>query len=306
MKTIPPALQAHLNQPATTLAWLLRVQRRDGVVLGFTSHDRTLHVGGVAYKPHTGISPTDIEARAGLAVDNLEIASILRDDAITEADLARGLYDDARIDVFLCNWASPSDGVAHMKRGFFGPVSLRGGQWTAEIRGLHEALQTQIGRWYLPECSATFGDARCKVNAEALKQTSFVEEVNIDGDPLKFRAGDALASGLWFASSTVVLASSAGGGLSGNVGDFSLGLVRWIAGVNAGTSIEVAVHGEDGLIVLPLPPARAIQVGDVFEILPGCDKTLEMCRDHWNNALNFRGFPHIPGGNKLFQSPNAR
>ena len=70
MKAIPPALQAHLAQPATTLAWLLRVQRRDGVVLGFTTHDRTLTVGGVAYRPHTGISPTDIEAQSGQLHEN--------------------------------------------------------------------------------------------------------------------------------------------------------------------------------------------------------------------------------------------
>ena len=30
-------------------------------------------------------------------------------------------------------------------------------------------------------------------------------------------------------------------------------------------------------------------------IRAGCDKRLETCRDRYANALNFRGFPNIPG-----------
>ena len=30
-------------------------------------------------------------------------------------------------------------------------------------------------------------------------------------------------------------------------------------------------------------------------IRAGCDKRLETCRDRFANALNFRGFPNIPG-----------
>ena len=56
MKTLPPALQAHLDSGATTLAWCWRIERADGVVFGFTDHDRELSFGGV-----------DLRARSGLA-----------------------------------------------------------------------------------------------------------------------------------------------------------------------------------------------------------------------------------------------
>ena len=42
-------------------------------------------------------------------------------------------------------------------------------------------------------------------------------------------------------------------------------------------------------------PVRAIGFSDGFVIRAGCDKRLETCRDHFANALNFRGFPNIPG-----------
>jgi hypothetical protein len=42
MKSLNPALQAHLDEGTTTLAWCWRITRADGVTFGFTDHDRTL------------------------------------------------------------------------------------------------------------------------------------------------------------------------------------------------------------------------------------------------------------------------
>jgi hypothetical protein len=43
-----------------------------------------------------------------------------------------------------------------------------------------------------------------------------------------------------------------------------------------------------------------VVVGDAYSLLPGCRKRLaEDCRDKFNNVVNFRGFPHVPGINRL-------
>ena len=39
----------------------------------------------------------------------------------------------------------------------------------------------------------------------------------------------------------------------------------------------------------PLP------IADTFVVTAGCDKRFATCRDRFANAVNFRGFPHIPG-----------
>ena len=44
MKSLSAALQAHLDSGTTTLAWCWRIERADGVVFGFTDHDRPLDV----------------------------------------------------------------------------------------------------------------------------------------------------------------------------------------------------------------------------------------------------------------------
>ena len=38
-----------------------------------------------------------------------------------------------------------------------------------------------------------------------------------------------------------------------------------------------------------------IAAGDTFNVTAGCDKRFATCRDRFDNAVNFRGFPHIPG-----------
>jgi hypothetical protein len=49
MKSVSPALAAHLTGEATTLATLWRVVRRDGAVFTFTDHDRDIVYGGETY-----------------------------------------------------------------------------------------------------------------------------------------------------------------------------------------------------------------------------------------------------------------
>jgi uncharacterized phage protein (TIGR02218 family) len=35
--------------------------------------------------------------------------------------------------------------------------------------------------------------------------------------------------------------------------------------------------------------------GDAFTVTAGCDKRFDTCRAKFDNVVNFRGFPHIPG-----------
>ncbi|RMA42141.1 hypothetical protein D9R08_11880 [Rhodophyticola porphyridii] len=57
-------------------------------------------------------------------------------------------------------------------------------------------------------------------------------------------------------------------------------------------------------------PFRApVAPGDMIRLEAGCDKRMETCRLKFNNLLNFRGFPDIPGDDWLMSYPartNAR
>jgi len=47
MRSIPPALQAKLSSGITTLCRCWRIERRDGVIQGFTDHDEDVILDGL-------------------------------------------------------------------------------------------------------------------------------------------------------------------------------------------------------------------------------------------------------------------
>ena len=86
-------LQAHLETGATTLARAWAISRSDGVVLGFTDHDRDLEFDGIRFRANSGLTARALQQSSGLAVDNTEALGALSDAALREADLMAGRYD---------------------------------------------------------------------------------------------------------------------------------------------------------------------------------------------------------------------
>ena len=43
------------------------------------------------------------------------------------------------------------------------------------------------------------------------------------------------------------------------------------------------------------PANAAIEEGDAFVVTAGCNKRFSTCRQKFDNAVTFRGFPHMPG-----------
>jgi uncharacterized phage protein (TIGR02218 family) len=252
--------------------------RADGTHLGFTDHDRDLTFDGTTFEAASGFTATDIKDAVGLGVDNLEVSSALRSDALNEDDLAAGLYDDAAVEIWRVNWDDPAQRVL-MRSGSLGEVRRSGLSFTAEVRSLAHYLQQPKGRLYQYGCDADLGDSRCTVDLD---------------DPAFRGTGTVTA-----ASSLRVVTAT---GLDSFAGDwFTRGLVTFASGANAGRAQEVKRHvaGTEATIELWQPMAHAIAPGDTFTITAGCDKHFATCQAKFANAVNFRGFPHMPGNDFL-------
>lgn len=131
MRDIPPALAAHLASGATTLCWCWKLVRRDGVVFGFTDHDRDITFDAVTYEAAAGLTATEVKESVGLGIDNLEVEGALRSDRLAAADLAAGRYDGASIDIFRVNWQAPAERVL-IRRGSIGEVRRTTSEFVAE------------------------------------------------------------------------------------------------------------------------------------------------------------------------------
>ncbi len=121
-------------------------------------------VGDIAYQANRGFAPSAIRSTNDLAVDNFDINFLLNLDGIAEEDVLAGNYDNARIELFLLNYADVGMGQVLLATGSLGEVALANGQAKAEMRGLSQALQQNVLEVTSPTCRAELGDARCKAD----------------------------------------------------------------------------------------------------------------------------------------------
>ena len=163
MRDVPEALSARMASGAGTLchAWVLT--REDGVRLGFTDHDAALSVDGVVCSAASGWTAGAAEARLSTQPGAATVAGALDSDAVTEGDLAAGLYDGARVECWRVDWSAPELRV-RLWSGRVARVVRAGGRFTAEIEGPLAALDRVVGRVYGRTCDAVLGDGRCGVD----------------------------------------------------------------------------------------------------------------------------------------------
>ncbi|HPG89239.1 MAG TPA: DUF2163 domain-containing protein [Hyphomicrobium sp.] len=279
MKLLPAGLDAHLATRATTLCWCWRLTRNDGGRFGFTDHDKALTFDGTTFEASAGFTASDIKDGIGLSVDNLDVSGALTSAALTDDDLSSGRYDDARVEIYRVNWQNVSQRVL-MRSGSLGEVRRAGSAFSAEVRGLQHYLQQPKGRLYQYACDADLGDARCGVNlaSSTYRGTATITTVF---SPRRFQVS----------------------GLNSYAHDFfSRGLASFASGPALGTAIEIKSHSKKAsLTTIELwveaegPPV----VGNTLVVTAGCDKRIETCRARFANAVNFRGFPSMPGNEYL-------
>lgn len=282
MRTIPAALQAHLDGGATTMCYCWRITRTDGVVQGFTDHDEDLTFDGTTFEAGSGFTASQISKTIGLAVDNLEVKGAMSSDTINEDDLAAGKYDDAYVELFWVNWQDVSQRIIQMN-GYTGEAKRTGIAFQAELRGLSSRVGQTTMRTFQRTCDATVGDSRCGVNLNtgANKGSGTITEV-VGPRVFKVSGLDAFAD-KWF----------------------NQGVLTFTSGTNDGVKIDVKSHSNDGTtVVLELwfPPAFDLEAGWTFDVTAGCDLTVTMCKAKFDNVANFRGFNMMPGSDAVLKN----
>ncbi|NCO85173.1 MAG: DUF2163 domain-containing protein [Rhodobacterales bacterium] len=280
------ALRAHLATGLTHVCRAWAITRADGLVLGFTDHDLPLHFDGITFRADTGMSARALVQGTGLAVDNTEAMGALSDSAITEADIEAGRYDGAEVRAWLVNWQEPAQRMLRFA-GTIGEIRRGAGAFHADLRGLTEALNQPQGRVYQRPCAAVLGDGQCRFNLAAVgySETRAAETVT-RGQVFGFDGLD-LYDDRWFERGMLRVLTGAAAGL---------------AGVIKHDQIRA---GGARVIELWEPLRAAVAPGDMLRLEAGCDKRVETCRLKFNNLLNYRGFPFIPGEDWLLAIPRA-
>lgn len=235
-------------------------------------------IDGFLFEPEAALDPSAFETSADFTIDNVEVAGVLQSSRIRDEDVDTGAFDAADVWCWRVDWRDAVSKLL-MFRGSLGEIRRRGSVFEAEMRSLSDKLGDPIGRNFLRTCDASLGDGRCGVDVSAPA----------------YRAAGTILEG---STQQVLLV---GGLASFESSWFSRGRL-----LSEGLNLAIAEHrrslDRDQLVLVdtlraPLP------VGAAATVIAGCDKRLATCQSKFDNRLNFRGFPHVPGADWAVASP---
>ena len=258
-------------QPLETVATFWRVLRRDGVTMGFTTHDRDIWFGGVLHRAAPGLTPSAIRRSADLQPDSAEVEGALSHKAIAGLDLAIGRYDGARILIGLVDWEMLEHAVIY--RGTIGAVAEEAGRFTAELASRKAELQLDPIPRTSPTCRAEFCGPRCALSAVRFDHIAVLQNHDLANGALAFD-----------------LPLPAGNLLGGQL--------HWIDGPYTGLRMGIAGI-EGGTVILDCPLDLPMSAGTRAIVREGCDRTLATCAERFGNAVNFQGEPFMPGNDQI-------
>jgi uncharacterized phage protein (TIGR02218 family) len=310
-----PGLLADLQRSAKTICLLFRFDPvgPEGVSYGVTDTNRDIvyddNTSSLKYSAAIGAEPSTLASASNMSVDNAEIKSLMPvfDVPISEADIRAGVYDYARLTVYIINYEDLTPGrhcVLH--HGTVGQVTIRddGLSFINEFRGLMAQLKQSLCEKDSLGCRAIFGSQPigsatpgpqvafgwCGFDATTLLVDATVADVGIE-TTLSFQVDDATG---W------------------TVDKYAPGIVKFLTGLNAGRSFEIESNTADGWITLQFETGFPIADGDTLQYREDCSKqardTAKGCKK-WFEALwfeHFRGEPDIPVADEgALQTPGA-
>lgn len=280
----PPAWPVPSLELGGSVAWAWSIQRTDGLTLTFSDAPISIVHRGLTHEPGGAFDASARRGEVGMADSSANFRGAITSEAITQVDLLNGLYDDAVVFESMIDGEFPWRTHYWRRQWRLGRIAFDGERFNADVLGASSILERRVGRSYTRACSHVLGDAQCKVDLRAITQRG-VAVTSVSDDRRVFRA-----TGLPAAAEDY----------------YTLGVVTWTSGNNAGLRSEVIeFDNSTEEIALALETEGAIQVGDTFDIVPGDDLSFETCRDKFSNSDNFGGFKSIPGTDKTLQTPRS-
>lgn len=291
-RTLNASLQTKLTAGTTNLCHLATITRKDGTIFRYTDLDTDVTVSGNLYESSDSFAVAAITSSANNGIQSTNCTIFFSADGFTEVDVAKGAYDSAQVEFAVVDYVHPEWGKMILLTGKMSNVNVtnrKQGQF--EMNGLLSVGDQKIGELYASECRANLGDARCKIELDDVNQTGIItNQTAVPAGMLKsfFRMtfdGDDPINGI-----------------------FNFGIVTFTSGNNVGVSMEIQAqfHADELLygplthdIFLSMSLPNAIQIGDTFVITAGCDKRPITCLTKYDNIVNFRGEPFVPGSNYI-------
>lgn len=268
-----------------TRIFAVRIEAVGGSVVRFVDYPHDLIMSGESYSARSGYEFTGLDATATMAPAVIDLQGIvsIAIGQLSRDEVASGLWDNARAYVFATSWTAPIEDEEPLGKFIFGKHTLRDDQYVIEFMHLLDAITQSTGRSYAPLCGWTLFDEN--LDGDVMPPERSMCQLNIDDYRVFGTVTDVVDRFTWRDS-----------GRTEDEDYFATGSVLWTTGDNAGLrSQEIKIYEADGTVTQFLATHYPVQVGDEYEMIPGCRKRrTEDCYGKYDNAINHGGFDSIP------------
>ena len=263
---------------------------RSGEMYLYTGHDTDLTCGGNKYR-HIAIEHGDIEESRGTETATMDLTiNYNPSDTITPNDertwfkaLKDGIFDKAYVSLdrlyspIPWQYNMPNIPIDYvLKSRFFGRMEVQEVKLdhaSIQIKSPTDMLSKELPRNLIkPSCLNHFGDFMCQINPEKYKVHTTAQEGSSKG--------------------IIVVDSNYLDGY------FNNGMIYSTSGKNKGQYSSIKSFSNHR-VVLFKPFTEEVNAGDTFDLLCGCDKTMNTCKNVYSNLIHFRGCPFLPCKNVL-------
>lgn len=275
-----------------TRLYCVRIVAVDGAAVRFAAYPHDIAMSnGEVYQTDSGYEFTGFDATNNLAPSVLDLEGILALAGIDRVDLMAGKWDNARAYAFATSWANPVEDEEPISKFLLGRVGLKDDRYVCELMHLIDALNQQVGRTTGPLCDWTLFDETLDGETKPYQRSRCIGP---RGNPDGPRLADFRVTGTVTGVTSRSVWRDSGRAEAADY--FGAGSMRFTSGANTGVrSQEIKAHAADGTITMFLAFPYDIEVGDSYEMIPGCRKRPEEdCRVKYGNRINFGGFSELP------------
>lgn len=230
----------------------------------FTDAPEDVQLDGLLFKCNNGFSRSALTGNRLTNVDNFEVYGVIDSDDITANEIESGILIGAEIEVFIADYTLESNEKFSHKTGLIDAITMKDGTYIFQIRSLLDKFNQEIGQTYSPKCRACFGDKHCKVE---------LSKYTFEADVIEIKDKDTLIINI--------------------KSEQQINLRDGMFICQSGGIFRIIEHIGNVITILN-PYNFSIELGSGYNVRLGCDKNFETCISKFNNAVNFRGEPHIP------------
>lgn len=262
--------------------------------IGLTSNTRDMELPGhpsVVFKSAAGMIPSEMAQSFGEA-STMEFQGLYSDGIFSAEDILNGSFIDAFVEIFASPWDNPNLGELVFFTGHLGDLEHYGTYFKGEIRGLSAKLSQETGPVTSRNCRVAFRSTACGHTAST---------VTIGGNTFNIQYSGTLGGNVIQSTRSFLTVSLTpwpdpiipqnffqNGKVTIN------GVTRQIASSTSFAEDAIPEPEVPLILTLKRPFPFTPELGDAVTIIAGCNKRVEDCRK-FNNIVNFRGEPYVPG-----------